>query len=288
LITQHAEREHLTQNKQGRSRLSYANERPEFVNDNPLIRKVEPLTQSFENKRCPLHAKQLASEESEEDKRSRRMSRDAFKAKRRGQGKGSAMVKNHKPFPELKPSHALAHHVKAQNYYQELAKERNSTQRIRPIQTTTISKGDLKMEHNQNQNYQQNPQQQPNTQPQQSQNGNGVGNKPEAVLRDGSLKATIWRNVNNEGQTYFSTTLAKTYTDSQGNIKDTQNFSHSDLLCVVQLGREAYANILELKRGQTLEQSQSQQQSKTQDREAFKQSRRQSNGQNMPEPSQGF
>ncbi len=114
-------------------------------------------------------------------------------------------------------------------------------------------------------------------------------NRPEMVIRDGSLKATVWRNEGDKGP-YFTTSMAKTYSDERGNPKDTQNFSQSDLLRVAELGRETYGVINQLKRQLALEQSQSQTQQLGQqqdqqsdqlhmhDREAFRQTRRPSNG----------
>lgn|GEM_PF-1621300 len=240
---------------QRRSRLSFAHERPELANDNPLIGKAPKLTDSFETERCPLHAKQLADNGKTEAQR--RNDLEAFKAKRRNRSQGSSMVRNHKPYPELKPSPALSHSIKAQTHYQDLAKERQITKRINQFNSTTINKGDT-MDNTQNIN-----------QPQQD---TAPAEKP-TVIRDGNLKASIFHNVSEDGKAYYTTKLAKTYSDQDGNPRDTQNFSQSDLLRVAELGREAYAKINELKRGQSVEQSQTQ----SQDREAFKQSRRPSN-----------
>ncbi len=117
----------------------------------------------------------------------------------------------------------------------------------------------------------------------QPQNQNTPSNKPELVVRDGSLKATVWRNEGDKG-TYYTTSLAKTYTDQQGNPRDTQNFSQTELLRVAELGREAYGMISELKRQHSLENSQNQ--SHAQDCKNFKQSRR-PNGHDVPK-SQSF
>jgi len=54
-------------------------------------------------------------------------------------------------------------------------------------------------------------------------------NKP-TVIRDGSLKASIFENISEDGKSYYTTKLAKTYTDQNGNPRDTQNFSQSELL----------------------------------------------------------
>ncbi|MEL6103670.1 MAG: hypothetical protein AAFR68_20455 [Pseudomonadota bacterium] len=64
-------------------------------------------------------------------------------------------------------------------------------------------------------------------------------NKPEMTLRDGNLKATIWKNEGDKGA-YFTTTLARTYTDERGGFHDTNSFSGTDLLRLSELARKAY------------------------------------------------
>lgn len=112
--------------------------------------------------------------------------------------------------------------------------------------------------------------------------------QPELVHRDGSLKATVWKNDGDKGA-YYTTTFARTYTDAQGNPRDTQSFSQTDLLRLAELGRETYGIINDLKREQAQTQrvsqdqsqqpDQQQQQTQSRDRDEFKQSRRPSNGQ---------
>ena len=71
-------------------------------------------------------------------------------------------------------------------------------------------------------------------------------NRPVDVLRDGSLKASIFRNEGEKG-TFFSTTLSRTYTDERGNFHDTNVFSGTDLLRISELSRRAYSRATELK-----------------------------------------
>ncbi len=47
-------------------------------------------------------------------------------------------------------------------------------------------------------------------------NDNTSGPRPEATLRDGRVKASIWRNEA-EGGPFRSTTFARTYEDKDGN-----------------------------------------------------------------------
>lgn len=67
-------------------------------------------------------------------------------------------------------------------------------------------------------------------------------NTPAIVIRDGSLKATIWENEGDSG-TFLTTTFAKTYSAEGGDPKDTQSFSRNDLLRVAELARRAHEKI---------------------------------------------
>ena len=71
-------------------------------------------------------------------------------------------------------------------------------------------------------------------------------NKPVEVLRDGNLKASIFRNEGEKG-TFFSTTLSRTYTDERGNFHDSNVFTGTDLLRVGELARQAYSKSRDLK-----------------------------------------
>ena len=62
---------------------------------------------------------------------------------------------------------------------------------------------------------------------------------PYASIRDGRLKATIWRNESDNG-VFFSVELSRTYTDDEGRPQDTNSFSGSDLLRVARLANKAY------------------------------------------------
>lgn len=77
-------------------------------------------------------------------------------------------------------------------------------------------------------------------------------NKPEITLRDGSLKATVWRNRGDKGA-YHAVSLAKTYTGEDGKPRDTTSFSQTDLLRIAELARETYAMISDIKRDHPLE-----------------------------------
>lgn len=83
------------------------------------------------------------------------------------------------------------------------------------------------------------------------------GNPPADVVRDGSLKASIWENEGKKGP-YYTTTLAKTYEDRNGQLRDTNVFNNSDLLRVSELARQAYARTNDLRQDMLNEQKQDQ------------------------------
>lgn len=71
--------------------------------------------------------------------------------------------------------------------------------------------------------------------------------RPVETLRDGWLKAAIWRNEGDRGA-YYTTTLARTYRDDEGNLRDSQNFRNDDLLRLGELTRIAHHRTNELSR----------------------------------------
>ena len=76
--------------------------------------------------------------------------------------------------------------------------------------------------------------------PQPEQNG------PADVLRDGNIKATIWKNERENGPSY-NTTFARTWQDESGAFRDSHSFSGTELLRVSELARGAYARTNELR-----------------------------------------
>jgi len=71
-------------------------------------------------------------------------------------------------------------------------------------------------------------------------------NGPADVLRDGNIKATIWKNERENGPTY-NTTFARTWQDESGAYRDSHSFSGTELLRVSELARGAYARTNELR-----------------------------------------
>lgn len=72
-------------------------------------------------------------------------------------------------------------------------------------------------------------------------------NKPVDTLRDGSLKASIFRNEGDKGH-FYATTFARTYRDADGNPRDTHSFIGTDLLKLSELARAAYTRTSDLRR----------------------------------------
>ena len=62
--------------------------------------------------------------------------------------------------------------------------------------------------------------------------------RPVETLRDGAIKASIWRNEGEKGA-FFAVTFARTY-EKDGNLQDTNSFSGVDLLRLARLADKAY------------------------------------------------
>lgn len=73
--------------------------------------------------------------------------------------------------------------------------------------------------------------------------------KPIETIRDGGLKASIWKNQGEKGP-FYSVRITRTYTDEQGNYRDSDTFSGSELLRVARLADRAYGRTSELRADQ--------------------------------------
>ena len=75
-------------------------------------------------------------------------------------------------------------------------------------------------------------------------------NSPVITLRDGSIKASIWRNPSEKGH-FYSVSYSRTYvdggTEEKPNFKDSDSFSGTDNLKIAQLAQRAYQAVLELR-----------------------------------------
>lgn len=74
-----------------------------------------------------------------------------------------------------------------------------------------------------------------------------ANDKPIDTLRDGALKATIWRNENKEGA-FYSTTLSRTYKDDGGKYRDSHSFASNEMLRVAELARRSHNRVIQLRR----------------------------------------
>ena len=77
-------------------------------------------------------------------------------------------------------------------------------------------------------------------------------NRPEDVLRDGNIKATIWKNER-ENSPAFSTVFSRTWQDDEGAYRDSHSFSGTELLRVSELARGAYTRTNELRQEHRVE-----------------------------------
>ena len=76
---------------------------------------------------------------------------------------------------------------------------------------------------------------------------NQTSNKPVDTLRDGAIKATIWRNFGEKSGTFYTVEISRTYTDEQGGYQDAHSFSGTEPLRVARLAHIAYDEIAILK-----------------------------------------
>ena len=83
-----------------------------------------------------------------------------------------------------------------------------------------------------------------------STNGGGRGgdSRPVATLRDGSLKASVWRNASTKhpGEHYFSIRITRTYKDRAGAFQDSDRFVGGELLRVAHLATRIYDRVVAL------------------------------------------
>lgn len=78
--------------------------------------------------------------------------------------------------------------------------------------------------------------------------GNTLEKKgPADTLRDGRVKATMWERQN-EGGPAYATTISRTYTDKEGQPRDTPFLSGADLLRASRVAEKAYEREQELVR----------------------------------------
>lgn len=70
-----------------------------------------------------------------------------------------------------------------------------------------------------------------------------TNNKPIDTLRDGAIKASIWKNAASDGTPFYSVTFDRTFTDSDGMTKSSSSFSASGILKLSRLAEKTYDRI---------------------------------------------
>lgn len=73
-----------------------------------------------------------------------------------------------------------------------------------------------------------------------------TSNKPAATLRDGRLKATVWKNTGEKG-TFHRVDFSRSYQDAKGDWHDSTSFSGTELLRLSHLALKAYDKVAELR-----------------------------------------
>ena len=63
--------------------------------------------------------------------------------------------------------------------------------------------------------------------------------RPVETLRDGAIKAAIWRNDSENGA-FHGVTFSRTYKNGGGELQDTNSFSGTQLLRLSRLAEKAY------------------------------------------------
>ena len=74
--------------------------------------------------------------------------------------------------------------------------------------------------------------------------------RPVETLRDGAIKAAIWKNESENGA-FFAVTFARTYKNGD-ELKDTDSFSGSQLLRLARLAEKAYDRTSKLVKAERL------------------------------------
>ena len=69
-----------------------------------------------------------------------------------------------------------------------------------------------------------------------------MADKPTETLRDGSLKATIWKNFGDNGN-FYTVNLTRSYKDEAEQWHESNSFSGSQLLRIARLTEQAYDRV---------------------------------------------
>lgn len=80
--------------------------------------------------------------------------------------------------------------------------------------------------------------------------------KPAARVTLYPVTATIWRNENKDGETFYSTAFERRYKDKEGNWKGSTSFSSDELLLLAKVADLAHSEIVKLRAADRPAQSQ--------------------------------
>ena len=74
-------------------------------------------------------------------------------------------------------------------------------------------------------------------------------NKPVAVVRDGSIKASVWRNPSDRqpGGHFYSIRFTRTYKDAAGQFQDSDRFSDTEALRLARVAGKVYDKVVALR-----------------------------------------
>ena len=70
--------------------------------------------------------------------------------------------------------------------------------------------------------------------------------KPIETLRDGAIKASIWKNQGENGA-FYSVRVTRTFTDEQGNYRDSDSFTGTEIIRAGWLQLKAYDRTVALR-----------------------------------------
>jgi hypothetical protein len=76
---------------------------------------------------------------------------------------------------------------------------------------------------------------------------NNPKQRPVETLRDGAIKAAIWKNDSENGA-FHGVTFSRTYRSGSGDLQDTNSFSGTQLLRLARLAEKAYDRAAKLTR----------------------------------------
>ena len=71
-------------------------------------------------------------------------------------------------------------------------------------------------------------------------------NQPIDKIRFGRLAVTIWENTSQNGDSFHSFSLERTYTDADGNPQSISSFRRNDLLTLAEALRKAHERAYEI------------------------------------------